>query len=27
LLDELTDKEVWISEKLKSEILKKVGEE
>ena len=27
LLDELTDKEVWISEKLKSEILKKIGEE
>ncbi|GET28524.1 DUF3368 domain-containing protein [Prolixibacter sp. SD074] len=27
LLNELTDKEVWISEKLKSEILKKVGEE
>jgi uncharacterized protein len=27
LLDELTDKEVWISEKLKREILKKVGEE
>jgi predicted nucleic acid-binding protein len=27
LLDELTDKEVWISEKLKTEILKKVGEE
>jgi len=27
LLDELTDKEVWISEKLKQEILKKVGEE
>lgn len=27
LLDELTDKGVWISEKLKSEILKKVGEE
>jgi uncharacterized protein len=26
LLDELTDKEVWISEKLKFEILKKVGE-
>jgi hypothetical protein len=26
-LDELTDKGVWISEKLKSEILKKVGEE
>lgn len=26
LLDELTDKEVWISEKLKSDILKKVGE-
>jgi predicted nucleic acid-binding protein len=26
LLDELTDKEVWISEKLKKEILKKVGE-
>lgn len=27
LLDELTNKEVWISEKLKSEILKIVGEE
>lgn len=27
LLNELTDKEVWISEKLKREILKKVGEE
>lgn len=27
LLDELTDKDVWISEKLKSEILKRVGEE
>ena len=27
LLDELTDKEVWISEKLKSEILKKIEEE
>ncbi len=27
LLKELTDKEVWISEKLKNEILKKVGEE
>lgn len=27
LLDELISKEVWISEKLKSEILKKVGEE
>ena len=27
LLNELTNKEVWISEKLKSEILKKVGEE
>lgn len=26
LLDELTDREVWISEKLKSEILKKTGE-
>lgn len=26
LLDELTDKEVWISEKLKFDILKKVGE-
>jgi len=26
LLNELTDKEVWISEKLKREILKKVGE-
>ena len=25
--DELTDKEVWISEKLKREILKKVREE
>ena len=27
LLDELTEKNVWISEKLKFEILKKVGEE
>ena len=27
LLDELTNKEVWISEKLKIEILKKLGEE
>ncbi|NLO51547.1 MAG: DUF3368 domain-containing protein [Bacteroidales bacterium] len=27
LLDELTDKEVWISEILKSEILKRIGEE
>ena len=27
LLNELTDKKVWISEKLKGEILKKVGEE
>lgn len=27
MLNELTDKEVWISEKLKTEILKKVGEE
>ncbi len=27
LITELTDKEVWISEKLKKEILKKVGEE
>lgn len=27
LLDELTNKDVWISEKLKREILKKVGEE
>ncbi len=27
LLDELTEKDVWISEKLKSEILKRVGEE
>ncbi|MBN1766999.1 MAG: DUF3368 domain-containing protein [Prolixibacteraceae bacterium] len=27
LLNELTNKEVWISEKLKTEILKKVGEE
>ncbi len=27
LLNELTEKEVWISEKLKNEILKKVGEE
>lgn len=26
LLDELTNKEVWISEKLKNEILKRVGE-
>jgi len=26
LLDELTDKEVWINEKLKSEILKRIGE-
>ncbi len=26
LLDELTDKEVWISEKLKQEILRKIGE-
>lgn len=27
LLNELTDKDIWISEKLKSEILKKVNEE
>ncbi|TCO08272.1 DUF3368 domain-containing protein [Natronoflexus pectinivorans] len=27
LLDELTDKEVWISEKLKREVLKTVGED
>lgn len=27
LLNELTEKDVWITEKLKSEILKKVGEE
>ena len=27
LLDELTDKEVWISEKLKKDILKRIGED